>query len=80
MSTVISAAAPATGALARPSSTSTVRPGNHFWDSRSQISFMLAGHTTTAGKASSASSAASACTVLPRPCSSAMKVRLRSSA
>ena len=38
---------------------------------------MLAGQTTTVGNASSSSIAASACTVLPSPCSSAMKVRRR---
>ena len=43
--------------------------------SRSQLSFRLAGQITTAGYASSPSSAASAWTVLPRPCSSARNVR-----
>ena len=65
---------------ALPSSTATERRGSQWRLSRSQVSFMLAGQTTTAGKAASASSAASACTVLPSPCSSAMKLRRRSSA
>ena len=41
--------------------------------SRCQLSFSDAGQTTIAGKAPSASSVASAWTVLPRPCSSARK-------
>ena len=64
----------------RPSSTATLRCGSQCCVSRSQTSFMLAGHTTTAGNASSASMVASAWTVLPSPCSSAMNVRRRSSA
>ena len=67
-------------ASVRPSSTATLRCGSHFCASRSHMSFMLAGHTTTVGNASSASMVASAWTVLPRPCSSAMKVRRRSRA
>ena len=67
-------------ASVRPSSTATLRCGSQCWLSRSQTSFMLAGQTTTVGKASSASMVASACTVLPSPCSSAMKVRRRASA
>ena len=54
-----------------PDTTVTERCGSQCSTSRRQLSFSEAGQTTTAGYASSASSAASACTVLPRPCSSA---------
>ena len=64
----------------RPETTARVRCGSHFSASRSHVSFSDAGQTTTAGHASSASSVASAWTVLPRPCSSAMNVRRASSA
>ena len=82
MRTTISAAAVSSvhASSVRPPSTATVRSGSQWFASRSQTSFMLAGQTTTVGNASSASIAASAWTVLPSPCSSAMKVRRRSSA
>ena len=54
---------------------SAVRCGSQCAVSRFQLSLSDAGQTTIAGKASSASSAASAWTVLPRPCSSARNVR-----
>ena len=62
-----------------PATTATDRSGSHTDASRSQLSFRLAGQTTIAGYASSASRAASACTVLPSPCSSARNVRRASS-
>ncbi|CAB4958523.1 unannotated protein [freshwater metagenome] len=61
----------------RPCRTATRRWGSHFAASRSQVSFIPAGQTTTAGKAPSTSRVASAWTVLPRPCSSARNERRR---
>ena len=58
-----------------PETTVTERCGSHRSASRCQLRLRLAGQTTTAGHASSSSMAASACTVLPRPCSSARNVR-----
>ena len=71
---------PAGGTATRPLMTATVRWGSHLLASRSQVSFIAAGQTTTAGNAPSASSVASASTVLPSPCSSAMNVRRSASA
>ena len=64
----------------RPSTSATLRCGSQCAASRCQLSFSDAGQTTIAGKAPSASSVASASTVLPRPCSSARKQRRASSA
>ena len=71
---------PLGGTATRPLTTATERWGSHRRASRSQVSFIAAGHTTIAGNAPSASSAASASTVLPRPCSSATNVLRASSA
>ena len=62
-------------ALPVPTTTCSVRCGSQCSISRCQLSFSDAGQTTTAGNASSSSSNASASTVLPRPCSSAMNSR-----
>ena len=75
--TVISAAS---ATVPVPDTTVTDRCGSQCSISRRQLSFSDAGQTTTAGKASSASSVASACTVLPSPCSSARNARRASSA
>ena len=55
----------------------TERCGSQRAASRCHPSFIDAGHMTTAGKAPSASSVASASTVLPSPCSSARNARAR---
>ena len=68
------------GTATRPSINATLRCGSQCSASRCQLSFSDAGQTTIAGNAPSASSAASASTVLPSPCSSAMKVRRACSA
>ena len=67
-------------ALPVPTTTCSERCGSQCSVSRCQLSFSDAGQMTTAGNASSSSSAASASTVLPRPCSSAMNSRRDSSA